>query len=157
MAVKKTVAQAPTASVSDLINQIINEGSDLQTKEEVQAIRQKQLHEEWVKKNNEACILEAKKWEARIAAAKEREKKIAAKKAELDKVDVEKIAKLEEQQKQEIIKNNALYEERTKKQIKMSNIARVKNAMRARKSILSKESWEKEAQKWEKLLDQVSR
>ncbi|AGM24981.1 hypothetical protein [Spiroplasma chrysopicola] len=157
MAVKKTVAQAPTANISDLINQIINEGSDLQTKDEVQAIREKQLHEEWIKKNNEACILEAKKWEARIVAAKEREKKLAAKKAELDKVDVEKIAKLEEQQKQEIIKNNALYEERTKKQIKMSNIARVKNAMRARKSILSKESWEKESQKWEKLLDQVSR
>lgn len=64
---------------------------------------------------------------------------------------------LEQKRKEEIIKNNVLYEERAKKQVRLTNIARVKNAMRDWKKILSKESWEKESQKWQKLLDQVSR
>ncbi|MBW3058543.1 hypothetical protein D6D54_06520 [Spiroplasma poulsonii] len=157
MAVKKKVVMQEELSVVDLINQIIEEGKDLTTKTDEKEAKEKLIREEWIKKNNEASILAVKKWEAKIALAKQKEIKASAKVKDIDKIEQERIIVLEQKRKEEIVKNNTLYEERAKKQMRLTNISRVKNAMRERKVILSKESWEKESQKWQKLLDQVSR
>lgn len=155
--VKKKVVMQEELPVVDLINQIIEEGKGLTTKTDEKEAKEKLIREEWIKKNNEASILAVKKWEAKIALAKQKEIKASAKVKDVDKIEQERIILLEQKRKEEIVKNNALYEERAKKQMRLTNISRVKNAMRDRKIILSKESWEKEAQKWQKLLDQVSR
>ncbi|MFW4371461.1 MAG: hypothetical protein EHV01_005960 [Spiroplasma sp. hy2] len=157
MAIKKKIVMQEELPVVDLINQIIEEGKELTTKTDIKAAKEKLMHEEWIKKNNEACAIAAKKWEEKIKLAKEKELKAASKLKDVDKIEQEKIALLEQKRKEEIAKNNALYEERAKKQARLTNISRVKKAMRERKIILSKESWEKESQKWQKLLDQVSR
>lgn len=155
--VKKKVVMQEELPVVDLINQIIEERKGLTTKTDEKEAKEKLIREEWIKKNNEASILAVKKWEAKIALAKQKEIKASAKVKDVDKIEQERIILLEQKRKEEIVKNNALYEERAKKQMRLTNISRVKNAMRDRKIILSKESWEKEAQKWQKLLDQVSR
>ncbi|AOX43776.1 hypothetical protein S100390_v1c04330 [Spiroplasma sp. NBRC 100390] len=157
MAVKKKVVMQEELPVVDLIKQILEEGKDLTTKTDEKEAKEKIIREEWIKRNNEASIAAAKKWEAKIALAKQKEIKASAKIKDVDKIEQERIHILEQKRKEEIVKNNALYEERAKKQVRLTNIARVKSAMRDRKVILSKESWEKESQKWQKLLDQVSR
>ncbi|WHQ36648.1 hypothetical protein [Spiroplasma sp. SV19] len=157
MAVKKKVVVQEELPVVELINQIIEEGKDLTTKTDEKEAKEKLIREEWIKKNNEACAAAAKKWEEKITLAKQKEVKASAKVKDVDKIEQERILILEQKRKEEIAKNNVLYEERAKKQARLTNIARVKSAMRERKMLLSKESWEKEAQKWQKLLDQVSR
>ncbi|WP_368486508.1 hypothetical protein [Spiroplasma sp. DGKH1] len=156
MAVKRSMTTA-SLDVSDLIEQIIQDGKDLKTKEEVKAIKEQQAREEWIKKNNEACIAQQKKWEEKIAIAKAKSEKEALKEKEASKVDEAKIQLLEQKRKEEIAKNNALVEERAKKRAREYNISRVKSAMRDRKLVLSKESWAKESQRWYKLLEQVSK
>ncbi|WP_424527140.1 hypothetical protein [Spiroplasma endosymbiont of Glossina fuscipes fuscipes] len=156
MTVKKKVVMQEELPVVDLIKQILEEGKDLTTKTDEKEAKEKVIREEWIKRNNEASIAAAKKWEAKIALAKQKEIKASAKIKDVDKIEQERIHILEQKRKEEIVKNNALYEERAKKQVRLTNIARVKSAMRDRKVILSKESWEKESQKWQKLLDQVS-
>ncbi|MBH8623353.1 MULTISPECIES: hypothetical protein [Spiroplasma] len=151
MAVKKKVVMQEELSVVDLINQIIEEGKDLTTKTNEKEAKEKLIREEWIKKNNEASILAVKKWEAKIALAKQKEIKASTKVKDVDKIEQERIIVLEQKRKEEIVKNNTLYEKRAKKQMRLTNISRVKNAMRERKVILSKESWEKESQKWQKL------
>lgn len=157
MAVKKKVVMQEELPVVELIKQIIEEGKYLNTKTDEKEAKEKLIREEWIKKTNEASIAAAKKWEEKIALAKQKEIKASAKVKDVDKIEQERIIMLEQKRKEEIEKNNVLYEERAKKQMRLTNIARVKNAMRERKMILSKESWEKESQKWQKLLDQVSR
>ncbi len=157
MAVKKKFVMQEELPVVDLIKQILEEGKDLTTKTDEKEAKEKVIREELIKRNNEASIAAAKKWEAKIALAKQKEIKASAKIKDVDKIEQERIHILEQKRKEEIVKNNALYKERAKKQVRLTNIARVKSAMRDRKVILSKESWEKESQKWQKLLDQVSR
>ncbi|WP_425380545.1 hypothetical protein [Spiroplasma endosymbiont of Stenodema calcarata] len=157
MAIKKKVVMQEELPVIDLINQIIEDGKDLTTKADEKAAKEEQMREEWIKKNNEACLAAAKKWEEKIAIAKQKEIKASVKIKDGAKIEQEKIILLEQKRKEEIAKNNVLYEERAKKQARLTNISRIKSAMHERKMILSKESWEKEAQKWQKLLDQASR
>lgn len=144
-------------SVVDMINQIIEDGKDLKTKEEEIELINLKKHEEWVKSMNEKAELDRKKWEAKIAAAKKAEedkRKLNEQKAINDpKIEQE----LEKKRLEQVEKHNKLVEENIKKEIKKNNIARVTRAMRERKHILSKDAWLKEAQKWQKLLEQVSR